>query len=57
MVALPGLDKSNRGTSTRAANAGYCVNDEEQGRVRSASTRAVRPAGRGGSGPRQRLAD
>lgn len=28
MVALPGLDKSNRGYSTRAANAAYCVGDE-----------------------------
>lgn len=30
MVALPGLDKSNRGYSTRAANAGYCVGDENK---------------------------
>ena len=39
MVALPGLDKSNRGYSTRAANAGYCVGDENKeafGRFHSA---------------------
>lgn len=30
MVALPGLDKANRGYSTRAANAGYCVGDENK---------------------------
>ena len=30
MVALPGLDKGNKGYSTRAANAGYCVGDEDK---------------------------
>ena len=30
MVALPGLDKGNKGFSTRAANAGYCVGDEDK---------------------------
>ena len=30
MVALPGLDKGNHGYSTRAANAGYCVGDENK---------------------------
>lgn len=30
MVALPGLDRSNKGYSTRAANAGYCVGDEDK---------------------------
>ena len=28
MVALPGLDKGNRGYSSRSANAAYCVGDE-----------------------------
>ena len=30
MVALPGLDRGNKGYSTRAANAGYCVGDEDK---------------------------
>lgn len=30
MVALPGLDKGNHGYSSRAANAGYCVGDENK---------------------------
>jgi protein-disulfide isomerase len=30
MVALPGLDRSNKGYSTRAANAAYCVGDEDK---------------------------
>ena len=29
-VDLPGLDKGNKGYSTRAANAGYCVGDENK---------------------------
>lgn len=53
MVALPGLDKSNRGYSTRAANAGYCVGDENKeafGRFHSALF-AQQPEEGSGTGP------
>lgn len=53
MVALPGLDKSNKGYSTRAANAGYCVGDENKeafGRFHAALF-AQQPEEGSGTGP------
>lgn len=53
MVALPGLDKGNKGYSTRAANAGYCVGDENKDafmRFHSALF-AQQPEEGSGSGP------
>ena len=53
MVALPGLDKGNKGYSTRAANAGYCVGDENKdafARFHSALF-AQQPEEGSGSGP------
>lgn len=53
MVALPGLDKGNKGYSTRSANAGYCVGDEDKDafvRFRSALF-AQQPEEGSGAGP------
>ena len=53
MVALPGLDKSNKGYSTRSANAAYCVGDENKDafvRFRSALF-AQQPEEGSGTGP------
>jgi protein-disulfide isomerase len=53
MVSLPGLDKGNKGYSTRSANAGYCVGDENKDafvRFRSALF-AQQPEEGSGTGP------